>query len=210
MSRVGDWKALGRAVTSRRVELGYDRRDDFAAMAGIGSRTVGEIERGEEKGYRDSLIAKLEKALQWPPGSTRTIVAGGEPPAPGSRTVYGDPDQASPFVISAPTDRGKSAVLAAVQAGLVDTRTDDPDPLSEKLHRLESYAAGLNPTDLRMLNGMIQIAVGWAFDRMGEPEPTSDEQASTEAIQRAARDLRRRQEAHARGEVPAETVEQRR
>ncbi len=163
MARVGDWKALGRAVTSRRVELGYDRRDDFAATAGIGSRTVGEIERGEEKGYRDSLIAKLEKALQWPPGAVRSIVAGGDPPAPGSRIFYGDPAQQPP--------------------------TDDPDddgwPFSLRPDAVVVRAARLlgddSPLDGRTRQ-MLAVAVANVFDLVDRPSRAGEDLRDREAM----------------------------
>jgi transcriptional regulator with XRE-family HTH domain len=85
------WQTLGSAVTARRVALGYDRRDDFAAAKGMGSRTLGEIERGEEKGYRQSLLARLEKALEWPPGTIQAILGGEPAPGPDVRVRYDDP-----------------------------------------------------------------------------------------------------------------------
>lgn len=169
MSGVGEWKALGRAVTSRRVELGFDRRDDFASTAGIGSRTIGEIERGEEKGYRDSLIARLEKALQWPPGAVRSIVDGGDPPPPGSRTIYVEGDR-------------DAAYLQAVQ----DRPADEPDPLEAKLERLQLLASGLNPSDARRLADSVQLLLEWVDARLGVPEMTDDERRALEDMQRAA------------------------
>lgn len=82
------WGQLAKAVVARRVELGYERREDLAEASGIGSRTLGDIERAEEKGYRASLLARLEQALQWPPGAAQAILNGAPAPEPGSRTAY--------------------------------------------------------------------------------------------------------------------------
>jgi hypothetical protein len=180
MGPVGDWAALGHAVTSRRVELGYDRRDDFATAAGIGSRTVGEIERGEEKGYRKSLIARLEKALEWPPGAAQGILDGAPAPEPGTRVVYGDPSARAIAVVSAPLNAGKSALIDAAAA-------DDPDPLEAKLERLQHFAAGLNPDDLRRLGENVQTLIEWAHARHGVPEMTAEERERMEQVQRSTR-----------------------
>lgn len=96
-------------------------------MAGIGSRTVGELERGEEKGYRDSLIAKLEKALQWPPGAVRSILDGGDPPAPGTQVIY------------VPEDAAKYG------AGMHQAGTDPPPMLGGGLTPGQQVDAWLHP-----------------------------------------------------------------
>lgn len=80
---------------------------------------------------------------------------------------------------------------------------DDPDPLAAKLTRLETAALTLNPSDLRRLNANIQTLIEWAMGRGGLPEPTEDQVAAIETMQRLTRDMKRQQEAHARGEVPA-------
>ncbi len=41
-----DWKAVGRAVYLRRVELGMERQQDLAEQAGVHLNTIGRIERG--------------------------------------------------------------------------------------------------------------------------------------------------------------------
>lgn len=90
-----------------------------------------------------------------------------------------------------------------------DDDDPDPDPLDAKLARLETAALTLNPADLRRLNANVQTLIEWAMGRGGLPEPTEDEVAAIEGMQRFARDQGRRQRARERGEVPA-AVEQRR
>lgn len=71
------WVALGRAVLTRRVELGYRTRGQFAEAAGLTIKTLGEIERGERASYDRSTLAQVEKTLQWRPGVIRQAVESG-------------------------------------------------------------------------------------------------------------------------------------
>lgn len=72
-----DWARLGAYVVSRRTELGHDRQQDLADAAGVAVRTIGALERGER--VRASTVAKIERALDWLPGSASTVLHGGEP-----------------------------------------------------------------------------------------------------------------------------------
>ncbi len=71
------WLALGRAVLTRRVELGYRTRGQFAEATGLTIKTLGEIERGERGSYDRSTLAQVEQTLQWRPDAIRQAIGSG-------------------------------------------------------------------------------------------------------------------------------------
>lgn len=72
-----DWLRLADYVISHRTARGFGRQPDLAEAAGVASKTVGRLERGES--VNSATLAKIERALRWAPGSARSILAGGEP-----------------------------------------------------------------------------------------------------------------------------------
>jgi transcriptional regulator with XRE-family HTH domain len=87
-----DWERLGDYVVARRTALGMRDRRAFAAATGITDRTLGKLENG--KRVSASTLGAVENHLGWSPGSSRRILAGGEPSivsASESRPEYEDP-----------------------------------------------------------------------------------------------------------------------
>jgi hypothetical protein len=74
-----DPERLGQYVVSRRIELGYRDRIEFAGAAKITTRVMSDIENGKRTNFDKGTIAKLEKALGWATGSAARILRGGEP-----------------------------------------------------------------------------------------------------------------------------------
>lgn len=75
--RVG-WQELADAIVARRVELGYPTREAFLEVSDIKARTLGDLETGRRTSYSASTLARLERALQWPAGRVREILAGAQ------------------------------------------------------------------------------------------------------------------------------------
>jgi hypothetical protein len=69
---------LGHHIVSRRVELGYRHRTDFANSLQFTVRTLSDIENGVRRASPGT-YAMLENKLAWAPGSIDTILAAGEP-----------------------------------------------------------------------------------------------------------------------------------
>ena len=69
---------LGHHVVSRRVALGFRNRTDLADSLQFTVRTLADIEHGARKASPGT-YALLENKLSWAPGTTDTILAGGEP-----------------------------------------------------------------------------------------------------------------------------------
>jgi hypothetical protein len=72
-----DWQRLADYVVARRVELGMRERRALAAAIGVTDRTLGKLENGQR--VSPSTLALIENELGWTPGSSRRILAGGEP-----------------------------------------------------------------------------------------------------------------------------------
>ncbi|GAA3027751.1 hypothetical protein [Streptosporangium longisporum] len=73
-----DWARLGRQVRQRRQQL--DMTQQGLAAAGAPSVTViSKIEGARPGPYDGKIIVRLERALQWAPGSIDAILNGGEP-----------------------------------------------------------------------------------------------------------------------------------
>lgn len=74
-----DWDRLAAHVVSRRVELGYRTRQQFAqASTGLSVRTLGDVETARRASYDKGTIAALEQALGWVTGSVNTVLDGGD------------------------------------------------------------------------------------------------------------------------------------
>ncbi|WP_141576206.1 helix-turn-helix domain-containing protein [Actinomadura sp. WMMA1423] len=73
-----DWLRLADYLVTERVHRHLDLRD-LAAITKVSERTLGKIENGQRVS-RDTLAA-IELAFGWPPGTCRSILLGGQPPA---------------------------------------------------------------------------------------------------------------------------------
>src|SRR5215469_15646509 len=72
-----DWLRLADYVVARRVELGMRDRRALAEATGVTERTLGKLENGQR--VSPSTLAMVENRLGWAPGSSRRVLAGGEP-----------------------------------------------------------------------------------------------------------------------------------
>lgn len=73
-----DVQKLASAVKHRREELRLSQ-DAIAKRGGPSTTTVSDIEGGIGKVPRPSTLKKLDEALEWVPGSSEKILAGGSP-----------------------------------------------------------------------------------------------------------------------------------
>lgn len=74
-----DWKRLGDLARRRREDLGLTQAE-VQARGGPSVATLRYIESAAQEGYRGSVLRNLERALDWPPDTIDTILAGGNPP----------------------------------------------------------------------------------------------------------------------------------
>lgn len=78
MATSRDWQRLGALVSERRGDLGLTQ-EDVRAAGGPSTATQRLIEGAHQSRYQPVILARLEAALGWQPGSVRRILAGGEP-----------------------------------------------------------------------------------------------------------------------------------
>lgn len=79
MPRVTGWQRLGVEIKTSRARLGMLTQAQLATRAGIGKRTVSDLERGARANYSPDTLAAVEAALGWSPGTVRVVLAGRRP-----------------------------------------------------------------------------------------------------------------------------------
>lgn len=98
------WERVAAEVKRRRVELGLTQPQVHAA-GGPSVSMLSKIEGAKRTSYEDMAIARLEKALQWAPGSIEAIRRGGAPtplkveeaPAGAQKSLLGLDEQSPVF-----------------------------------------------------------------------------------------------------------------
>lgn len=126
-----DYRRAGERIRYERSLRWSDRRR-FAEDIGLGSRTVGAVERGEigtRTGWDTGTIAKIERAFGWAYGSYDALLRGGEPtpleeqppPLPSEITVRPRDILDNPNL----TDEMRQEILGVLlEVGIPTTETD--------------------------------------------------------------------------------------
>ncbi|MGW2837370.1 helix-turn-helix domain-containing protein [Streptomyces sp. NPDC001493] len=78
-----DWHALGQALQRAREAAGWTQRE-AASRLNVGYSTVQGIERGIPRARVSATMRSYAAALGWPRGAVENVLAGGEPPQPGT------------------------------------------------------------------------------------------------------------------------------
>lgn len=78
MTALRDVERLGRAVYTRRRQLGLSQQE-LAEAAGVSQTTIRNIEAGRVGARRGPSVPLVERALGWKAGSGEDVLAGGEP-----------------------------------------------------------------------------------------------------------------------------------
>lgn len=142
MSPRDPMQALADEVRAARLRAGMKHGADLARAMGVSARIVGAVERAERGSYSDELLAKIDVALGWAPGSARRITEGGTP-----TPVAGAPSQAA----------RRAADLT------------DEELLAEISFRLTSYARELD--DLRSASAAAGSVTGSVTELPRAPVP---------------------------------------
>jgi hypothetical protein len=129
---------LGHHIVSRRVELGYRNRTDFAKGLKFTVRTLSDIENGVRKASPGT-YAMLENKLGWPPGSIDTFLTGGQEP----KQLVAKPQRTTPTPLSHPSTealmRAYTEELLTELRRRIYTRHHGPP------ERLDDWDDGLDP-----------------------------------------------------------------
>ncbi|MBB2940478.1 transcriptional regulator with XRE-family HTH domain [Actinoplanes lutulentus] len=143
---MADWERLGRYVVSRRVELGYTQRTDFAEATRITARVLSDIENGRRGNFDQVTIAKLEYGLRWATGSVAKVVDGGAPEPRGGLVYDHGPDTAAGYV---PTE--DAAVVRVLRSDLPDEKK------REVIRMLIAEELAAREARLNMANKLIDL-----------------------------------------------------
>jgi transcriptional regulator with XRE-family HTH domain len=73
-----DWDRLAQAIRRQRQALGLTQQQ-LAAAAEVTRSTIKNLEGGRAFTRLPASLPSVEQALDWKPGSARTVLAGGEP-----------------------------------------------------------------------------------------------------------------------------------
>lgn len=73
------WERLGAHIAAWRRIRGYRTQKALADATHLGERTIGSLEAGRKKVYREDTLIAVEHVLGWAPGSVQSILDGGEP-----------------------------------------------------------------------------------------------------------------------------------
>lgn len=166
-----DWRALARAVTDRRVELGHRTLRAFAQASGLSTKTLGEIEGAKRASYDRATLSQIERQLRWPAGTVAAILAEGATAVP---VTVVDATLGTSFAVP-------RAVMSAAE--LLASVDDGPDPIEEKLSRLHLLDHTLNPADRARLRTNLDMLLEWAYARGGVPEMSDEDRAALEQFQ---------------------------
>lgn len=71
---------LGQVLDTRRVHLGYDKLDTFAADAGVSLHTLFSLLTGHRRVFRRDVMTRLDRAWRLPPGTLEQALTGKMPP----------------------------------------------------------------------------------------------------------------------------------
>lgn len=116
---------IDQAMDARRIELRLKWKD-VITLAGISPQTLSKIRTYGTAGVDALIVAKVEQALRWAPGSLQALTSGGEPTPLDSRDTEPVPRPAPPTLASDPRVRALAAILETLA----------PDERERELHRL--------------------------------------------------------------------------
>lgn len=74
----GAWRQLADEIRAARDARGLTQAE-LAQEAGVGLRTLQDLEAGITRGRMPRLLPRIERSLGWRPGSARLVLEGGQP-----------------------------------------------------------------------------------------------------------------------------------
>ena len=134
---------LGHHVVSRRVALGFRNRTDLADSLQFTVRTLADIEHGARKASPGT-YALLENKLSWAPGTTDTILAGGDPRELVSTLRRSNPNAASQGYALRSTNPNALSQVSTEEL-LLELRRRIIAPRTRRHETWDDWHGGLDP-----------------------------------------------------------------
>lgn len=125
-----DHERLAKLARSRRAELGLALNDANAKAGELSNRTWQRVEKGLE--IRETNYVKIDRLLQWAPGSCLGILEGGDP-VPVSEAGGGPNAQKSPAPREAAEGEARDVVQLALIATAKGTTAEEIRAMSERV-----------------------------------------------------------------------------
>ena len=96
------------------------------------------IEGGLQQSYRGNILGRLERALQWQPGSVEAILEGGEPTPIPQGPAEPERDEAEQMILEADdlTPAQKKMMLARYHRRIEESRRAAAEDVKEQLELL--------------------------------------------------------------------------
>lgn len=130
-------RRLATAIKERRAELDLSQQD-IAASGGPSVATQFQLESAAEKSYSDTTVKRLERALQWTPGSVLAIIAGRDPEV----LANGSGEPATPDGSAAQPDQDRWVSTMIVGDAIVEIRFEKESQMTarEKVEKMAAVA----------------------------------------------------------------------
>jgi hypothetical protein len=129
-----DYERLATIARRRRAELGLALNDKNAKAGGLSNRTWQRVEKGLE--IRETNYVKIDGLLKWAPGSSLSVLEGGEPVLVSDMA---DADaasvQKSPIPQEVIDEEARGVVQLALLATTKGTTADEIREMSERVVR---------------------------------------------------------------------------
>jgi transcriptional regulator with XRE-family HTH domain len=119
-----EWVRLGAAVREAREAKGL-KQAQLGEAVGVGATTIANIERARTRAITPTLRS-VARVLDWPPDTIETVLAGGEPPAPGDgEDVVAQDGQGQVALLQAKTYSAPEGMPLRVARALAEGATLD-------------------------------------------------------------------------------------
>ncbi len=118
-----EWVRLGAAVREAREAKGL-KQAQLGEAVGVGATTIANIERARTRAIT-STLRSVARVLDWPPDTIETVLAGGEPPAPGDGVDVVAQDGQGQVTLQAKTYSAPEGMPLRVARALVEGTTLD-------------------------------------------------------------------------------------
>jgi len=117
------WVRLGHLLRERRGQLDpkFSSLAAFARDTQLSLKTLSQIENASRTSFRPAMLAAIERAYRWQPGSIRQVLEGGAPEPVGTVRISG------------------AAMAAPGPAETRDTPVTDPGPFPDDFPNLPEY-----------------------------------------------------------------------
>lgn len=127
-----DYAKLAKLARRRRAELGLALNDANAKAGGLSNRTWQRVEKGLD--IRETNYVKIDRLLEWAPGSCLSVLEGGEP-VPTEQIAEAPGVQKSPLPPEVLDAEAREAVQLALIATAKGTSAEEIREMSERVVR---------------------------------------------------------------------------